>query len=62
MATMDYRRPLTRKERLMSLGAGLAAAAAGTYLARILLQREPLKAAAPAPPGGAPDVASSQGR
>ncbi|CAN5292598.1 hypothetical protein BH20GEM2_BH20GEM2_04150 [soil metagenome] len=56
---MDYRRELSRKEQLATLGAGVAAGVAGAYLARVLLQRTPLHLAADAPPGGVPDVAAT---
>lgn len=59
MPTMDYRRELSRKEQLATMGAGVAAAFAGAYLARILMQRTPLPGTAPTPPGGALDTAAA---
>jgi hypothetical protein len=38
-----YRRRLTLTEHLPAIGAGLAAGAAGFYVARLLLQRTPLR-------------------
>ena len=59
MPTFDYRRRLTPREQLPALGAGVGAGVAiglsVFYLARLMLQRTPLRgtpAAHPAAPGG----------
>ena len=59
MATMDFRRKLSRGEKLAALGvgvgAGLGVAAVGFYLARLVLQRTPVRPpeqAAPLPRPG----------
>ena len=49
MSTYTYRRDLKREDWIKVAGAGAAAAVAVAYLARILLQRTPLRPGPPAP-------------
>lgn len=58
MPTFDYRRKLSLQEQLPAVGAGVGAGVAvGTvvfYLARLVLQRTPLRDTAAAHPASAP--------
>ena len=43
MATYDYRRELSREETLAAIGAGAVVGVAAAYLARLVLQRTPVR-------------------
>ncbi|HET6763117.1 MAG TPA: hypothetical protein VFH27_05575 [Longimicrobiaceae bacterium] len=53
MPTFDYRRRLTLKEQLPAAGAAVGAAVGVFYLARLLMQRTPLRPSRELVPGSA---------